>query len=150
MTAYKRCNTCHELFTSRDCPRCAAKHSKRRREKIESLALYHKARWKKCRRDVRLKWLDYDIWALGVGRVVKLDKVVVHHIYERDDRPDLVYDLDNLITVSRDSHTEIHKLYETDRAAALERIERGKAAFREVIMYDDGGRVRGDQDPRST
>ncbi len=84
-----------------------------------------------------MKWMDYDIWALGGGRLVKIDgRVVVHHILERDDRPDLVYDIDNLITVSYDSHAEIHKLYETDRMAAMRRIWAGIERFKE--MFGDG------------
>ena len=137
MAIFRRCPDCKELFSGRQCNKCAARYSKARREKLESTQLYSKRRWKDCRRDVRLRWMDYDIWMLGIGRLVKLTgRVVVHHILERDDRPDLVYDLDNLITVSYDSHAEIHKLYETDRPAALARIRAGMAKFREVLGGD--------------
>mgnify|MGYP003319860829 CR=1 FL=1 len=137
MGIFRRCPKCKELFSGKQCTKCAAKRDKKWRSKIEAMQIYSKRRWKDCRRDVRLKWMDYDIWALGGGRLVKVDeRVVVHHIYERDDRPDLVYDIDNLITVSYDSHAEIHKQYETDRPAALARIRAGIEKFKE--MFGDG------------
>lgn len=136
MAIFKRCNFCRGLFTGDRCPKCANQHSKIRREKNEALKLYGSAKWHKCRENVRLKYMDYDIWELGVGRWIKLKKVVVHHIQEREERPDLIYDLDNLITVSVDSHAEIHAAYRSDRAGALERIQKGIGAFREV--FGDG------------
>ena len=61
----------------------------------------------------------------------------VHHIYERDERPDLIYDIDNLITVSRDSHAEIHEWYAKDKRAAIARIKKGIQIFREMYGDDD-------------
>ena len=48
----------------------------------------------------------------------KCNYPVVHHIVEREEDPSLVYDLDNLITVTKESHEEIHRLYLFDKEKA--------------------------------
>lgn len=133
MAIYKRCNFCHGLYQGRCCSACANKHSKKRQENNEALKLYGSGRWRKCRRDIRIKYQDIDIWELGAGNVSLIrGTVYVHHIIERDARPDLLFDMDNLITVSADSHEQIHAMYKTDRVAALARIQKGIDKFEEM------------------
>ena len=74
--------------------------------------------------------LGYDIWLMAEGIVHKCYRPQVHHIVERDEDPSLIYDLDNLITVTKDSHEEIHRLYLIDKPAALLRIQKGKNEFK--------------------
>lgn len=129
----KRCSNCRGLYTGSQCPKCANKYSKQRREKNEAIKIYSTARWDKCRQNVRLRYLDYDIWLLGAGELRLCEKVCVHHIIERDEAPELLYSLDNLITVGYDSHAEIHKLYKEDKEAALARIYKGIEKFKEMF-----------------
>lgn len=137
MAIFKRCNFCHGLYQGRCCAKCANKHSKKRQENNEALKLYGSSRWRKCRRDVRLKFQDMDIWELGAGRVnVICGTVYVHHIQERDQRPDLLFDIDNLITVSAESHEQIHAMYKTDLEGALARIRKGITTFEEMYSGD--------------
>ncbi len=133
MPIFRRCNNCHQLYEGRKCPECSKKkalqYAKRRAERNEATKLYGHRRWKNCRKNVLLKYLGYDIWLLAVGQLYKCEAPIVHHIKERDEAPDLIYDIDNLITVSRESHEEIHRMYQTDKAAALERIQKGIEEF---------------------
>lgn len=133
MAIFKRCPNCKQLYQGRYCKECATRQSKRRQSQNEALKLYGSGTWRRCRAVIRAKYLDYDIWLLGAGELRRCDKVYVHHIAERDERPDLLYDLDNLITVSADSHAEIHELYAKDKQAALARIEAGKRRFRQMF-----------------
>lgn len=133
MAVSRRCPNCHKTYIGRYCKECANKYSKHRQAKNERLKLYNFSVWQQCRKNVRLKYLDYDIWLLGIGELRKCDGVVVHHIQERDEAPELTFDLDNLITVGTDSHAEIHVMYKTDKEAALARIIEGKRKFEEMF-----------------
>ncbi len=139
MPIYKRCNICHQLYTGSRCPACKKKQDKayykRRVEKNERIRIYRTRLWEKCRKNIIVKYLGYDIWMLAEGEARVPDKIVIHHIVERDEDPDLLYDIDNLITVSPESHAEIHQWYKTKKAAALERIQKGVTKFHE--MFDD-------------
>ena len=136
MAIYRRCNTCHTLFSGSGCPECAKRWNRisanKRQARDEGLKMYSQSVWQKCRAAVRAKYHDFDIWLLGAGIWRVPDKVYVHHIIERDEDPDLRYRIDNLITVSHESHEEIHRMYETDKAAALKRIRQGIENFEAV------------------
>ncbi len=138
-TIYRRCDNCHQLFTGRNCPNCKKerdrKYRKRLKERHELTRIYHTQLWAKCRRNVIIRYLGYDIWLLGEGVARVPKKIIIHHIAERDEAPELLYDLDNLIPVSEESHREIHQYYETDRQYALERIKKGIAEFHR--LFDD-------------
>lgn len=139
MAIFRRCPSCQQLFQGRVCRSCANKSSKKRQKNNEALKLYGGAAWRKCRKNVRIRYHDLDIWMLGIGVVERCEKTRVHHILERDERPDLLFDIDNLITVSCDSHAEIHEWYNKsakDKQTAIKRINAGIRKFRE--MYGDG------------
>lgn len=133
MAIFKRCNTCHEIYQGKSCPRCAARRARNnQRKEIDNnsnLRIYHSRLWRKCRRNVLIRDMGYDIWLLGVGQVYRCRHPVVHHIVERDEAPELIYDIDNLITVTRESHEEIHRLYLIAKDDALARIRKGKEEF---------------------
>lgn len=90
--------------------------TKRKRSKI-----YWSNSWKtlttKCKN--KFKALDiYALYVLGVYRYGDLS----HHIDTIEDNPDLTFDLDNLIYVSYNTHTLIHKEYDAspDRKKAMQ------------------------------
>lgn len=138
MAIYKRCNNCHNLFQGRFCVDCRNKLSKRanRRKPEDTSKLYDTAAWQKCRKTIRLKYLDIDIWLLAVGQIYRCESPLIHHIIERDEAPELIFHEENLIPVSKESHEEIHKLYRVDRKSALARIEKGKEEFRRLFGND--------------
>lgn len=129
----RRCPSCQGLFTGPRCPKCATRYSTKRQKDNSALKLYGSYKWAQCRRDVRLRYYDYDIWLLGIGELRRCDKTYIHHIIERDEAPDLQFAIDNLITVSYESHNEIHEAYKSDKAAALTRIREGIRRFKEMF-----------------
>ena len=137
MPIFRRCNICHELFTGKRCPACKKKQDKQYREKVkerhELAKVYRSRLWEKCRKNILIKYLGYDIWLLAEGQLYKPERPIIHHIAEREEAPELLFDIDNLIPVSIESHNDIHAMYKTDKAAALERIQRGKNKFIELF-----------------
>ena len=93
---------------------------------------YHLYLWQKCRKNVMLRYMNFDIWLLGVGKryVISNDVVFIHHIVERDDMPEYFWNIDNLITVCRESHDEIHALYDGTREEKLQALDRIAAGIR--------------------
>ncbi len=73
---------------------------------------------------------------MAEGQIVKPDRIIIHHIKERQEAPELFYDIDNLITVSTESHNDIHYYYNTNKQYALERIRRGIDKFNELFADD--------------
>lgn len=140
MAICKRCVSCHQLFTGSKCPECSKRmaraYSKKSQAKNENKQIYNGALWQKCRKNIRIMYMDYDIWLLGIGQEYVCKPAYIHHIVERDENPSLIYDLDNLIPVSKESHEEIHRYYKTDKAYALARIAKGKENFRRLFGDD--------------
>lgn len=135
MAIFKRCNHCHRLYEGKNCPECTAKmntaYQRKRLKENEGLKKYHTRVWGRCRRTIIMKYLGYDIWLLSMGIWEKCNPAYIHHIQERDKRPDLFLDEDNLIPVSHASHEEIHAWYNSGREEeAIKRIEQGKEVFR--------------------
>jgi len=137
MAIFKRCSNCHQLYNGKKCPDCSARyarnHAKKRQRENENRKLYGSTLWKKCRKNILIKYQGLDIWLLAAGQVHKCSRPQVHHIIERDEAPDLIYDIDNLISVTKESHEEIHRLYLIDKAEALARIRRGIQEFQRLF-----------------
>ena len=75
-----------------------------------SMAFYKSKTWKQVRKEIIFRDLAFD---LGVEGVDILDKVLVHHINPITDEDILnesrkLYDPENLITMSLDTHNIIH------------------------------------------
>ena len=137
---YRRCDNCHQLYAGKFCIPCHKKfaldNAKKRQSEDEGRKLYGSYAWEKVRKHIRIKYMDYDIWLLGAGQVYKCKKPYIHHIIERDVAPGLVFNEDNLITVCKESHEEIHRQYLIDRPKALARIEKGITRFKEMFKDD--------------
>lgn len=137
MGYWRRCPNCHKLYQGDKCPECRKKfglrNTKKRYAEDEGRRLYGTYGWRRFRDSIRLHFMDYDIWLMGAGIVRRCDKVVIHHIVERDRDPDRIFDPDNVITVSPESHAEIHAWYKVARKAALDRIAEGVARFNKTI-----------------
>lgn len=134
MVTFKRCNHCHKLYTGKTCPACSAKvaaaYQKKKLRENENSRRYHTRVWQRCRTNVIMKYMGYDVWLLAIGVWETCRPAYIHHILERDERPDLFLDEDNLIPVSHASHEEIHAWYNNGRREeAIERIQKGREAF---------------------
>ena len=69
MAISRRCPNCQQLYQGKLCKKCANKKSKERQKNNEALKLYGSATWKKCRRNVLIRYHEIDIWMLGIGIV---------------------------------------------------------------------------------
>lgn len=136
MTIFRRCINCGTLFTGLKCKQCASKMARKSQKDNEKRRVYGEYRWRKCRENAIIRFMGYDIWLLAIGKIVVCKRPVVHHIIERDEAPELIYRLDNLIVCTVDSHAEIHECYRKDKASALKRIAKGMEIFKE--MFGDG------------
>ena len=83
----------------------------------EAAAFYASDAWHRTRKAVwaRAYGLDEYIYHT-TGRAVRAD--TVHHIEELDDRPDLAYDMGNLVCVSRQTHRMVHIKYRNKKDKA--------------------------------
>ena len=137
MGIFKRCVSCQKLYTGKKCPDCAARYArnnaKKRQQENENRKLYGSGLWRKCRKNILIKYQGLDIWLLAIGQVYKCGRPQVHHIQERDEAPELIYDIDNLITVTKESHEEIHRLYLIDKKTALARIRKGIQEYQRLF-----------------
>lgn len=84
--------------------------------------LYRSEIWKKCRRDIIIRDLGYD---LGIEDRPIIGKILVHHmnpitLEEVERRDPSIFDPEYLITVSLDTHNAIH--YGTDDFIAVSKI----------------------------
>lgn len=76
----------------------------------EEVQFFNRKDWKKARLAALERDGEIDVWEyMKTGRIQP--GICVHHIISRREAPDRVYDLTNLITVSKESHREIEKLY---------------------------------------
>ncbi len=132
MAIYKRCANCHKLFEGKHCPECTKKAARKRYREKQSQQLYSQYKWRQCRKNAIIHYQAIDIWLLAIGKTVVCKEPVVHHIVEVEDAPEFKYRLDNLITVTADSHAQIHEMYNKDKPAALKRIADGIKKFNET------------------
>ena len=102
MGIFKRCNSCHELYQGKYCPSCRPKQQKAsQRSKLDNnknTRVYHSRLWEKCRRNVIVRDMGYDIWLLGIGQVYKCQRPHVHHIKERDEAQEMAAKVTEALT----------------------------------------------------
>lgn len=108
---YKRCPHCGRRIPSgTTCP-CYKRQYAPTKEGAE---FYHTQRWQKLRAYIIAKFDGLDLWAQSKGRIEYAS--TVHHIIPADEDRTQLFTEANLIPVSRASHAEIHKLYESNEA----------------------------------
>ena len=77
-----------------------------------------------------------DMWEyLTTGRIVYPARVDVHHIAELDEDPERKLDPSNLITVSRDNHRSIDKLYHRGNKEKIQEILWDEARRRNIAFF---------------
>ncbi len=126
MPIYKRCSRCgNRLSSGTKCPCLKERHKeydKYYRDK-KADAFYHSKEWELTR--IRVLALDkgIDVYIyMTTGEVVLAD--AVHHIEPLKDNWDRRCDLDNLISLSSDTHSMIEALYKKDKQGTM------------VMLYD--------------
>ena len=117
---YKRCIRCGARVPSGSTCLCKSRNIREYAKPSGIKKEYHTQRWRKLRQYVLDKYDGIDTYTLyKYNRIVMAD--TVHHIEPSQDSPDLFYAESNLIPVSRAGHKEIHKRYEKEGKAAVQK-----------------------------
>ena len=107
----KICNNCGRKLNQGET--CTCRHNlydKTKRDKAKAM-FYHSSLWSKVAKMVKERAHGLDEYALRYGKRL-LKGNITHHILELEERPDLIFDLNNLIYVSTATHNMIHAEYE--------------------------------------
>lgn len=100
-----------------------ADKSKRDRERLDN-KLFSSSKWKKLRNMIMNEHDNIDLFSYYVFGKVQVASVV-HHIIEALDDADLMYDWDNLISLSDYTHIKIvHMLYKTNKKEDIQNMLR--------------------------
>lgn len=133
------CNRCGRIYEAGT--NCGCK----KRKSYAHTDWYNTPAWKATRDAVRIRDYDMDRLLLLKDRIewpkelqalkditvaVKDDRKIVHHIEPREENPDRIYDLDNLITVKASTHELIHLLYKTELKQATQDLLRQAVEYR--------------------
>lgn len=138
---YKRCIRCgRRLKVSETCECMAAGLKEKRKAYDESRrnpkarAFYQSKSWKRMRMQI-LDRYGMDVWeAVKTGRQIPAD--TVHHITPLMDDWSRRLDPENLMPVSRQSHAEIERMYDEDKANGIARVQDALKRFQ--IQQCDG------------
>lgn len=107
-----------------------------KQQKIQNQKFYNSTEWRRVR-DLVVERDGYmDMWEyLTTGRIVYPARVDVHHIAELDEDPERKLDPSNLITVSRDNHRSIDKLYHRGNKEKIQEILWDEARRRNIAFF---------------
>lgn len=134
MPIYKRCAYCgRRIRVGEECGCVSIKrdhsyYDKHKRNK-ESAAIYHGRKWDKSRQAALDLDQGIDVYMYQTtGEVIPAD--TVHHIEPLVEKPDLAYDIDNLISLSDGTHSRIEAMYRSGdpeiRDCLREMIRKGR------------------------
>lgn len=105
---YKACHRCGKLVEIDDMCECVKKERKKNRndysrlydeENAEIVKPLKTAKWKRLRLNIIHRDGGYCQRCLNLLDMITTDNLEVHHIIPRSERPDLMFDPSNLITV---------------------------------------------------
>lgn len=114
MKICSKCNTKYKI--SEECPNGCGKLTRRESAKVydryqrKNADIYHDTRWISLTNQCKDRFNGIDIYQL-----YKYNKIVPgilsHHIEPIEDNKARAFDIENLIYLSDESHSEIHKIY---------------------------------------
>lgn len=101
-----------------DCSCDGKKRAKAKRQKFydqnnrnkKSKRIYATSRWQKTREQCKLKYYGLDLYELYKYGNISPGSLS-HHIIEITEDPERIYDIENLIYLSKSNHNEIHSAY---------------------------------------
>ena len=133
MPIFKRCGRCgNRISSGSTCPCVKLRHKeydKYTRDK-KSDSFYHSDEWEQTRKYVLTLDKGIDVYLyMTTGKLVLAD--AVHHIEPLKDNWDRRCDLENLISLSHDTHSMIEAMYKKDK------VETMKSLFEMVRRYRD-------------
>lgn len=142
----KICNHCGRIYSG-ECE-CRKKNKKYTNTK----SYYNNPRWKTLSKSIRERDYNQDRLAMYLSAVdiddneiKKLKEflvlpgnvprmfdglIIVHHIIPADEDESLMYEPSNLISLKKDTHEYIHKLYKTKNKKQIQELLRNAVKFR--------------------
>lgn len=101
--------------------------------------LYHTARWTKLQQTIMQRYDCLDLYALKVHERIETADTV-HHIVPAEEDPELFWNPDNLIPLSRHSHDEIHVGYRagSDSKSSLQSLLKSLVRSSEAALLGGG------------
>ncbi|NKF05293.1 hypothetical protein J1C67_14500 [Clostridium gasigenes] len=131
----KSCSGCNKIVPYNHVCKVIAKEKSKARNSKEDAHIYNTPEWKRLRKDIHSRYNSVDLWSFYVDGTIKEAKVI-HHIIEINANKELAYDYNNVIPLSVDSHTLIHKLYKTKHKDDVKEL-----LYMFKKMYEDNKRL---------
>lgn len=135
MPIYKRCIRCHKRIPSGTKCECL-----KQRHKVYDLCyrdtksadFYHSKEWELTRETVLTLDKGVDVYLyMTTGEVTLAD--TVHHIDPLKDNWDRRCDIDNLISLSNETHSMIEQLYKKDKDGTMKMLYEMLRRYRDAI-----------------
>ena len=142
----KICNHCGKIYVGKECE-CRKKNKKYTNTKN----YYNTPRWKRLSKFIRERDYNQDRLAMYLSAVNVDDNeikklkeflvlpgniprmfdglIIVHHIIPVDEDESLMYEPSNLISLKKDTHEYIHKLYKTKNKKKIQELLRNAVKF---------------------
>lgn len=124
MPIRKQCSRCGKWIASGskcDCMKQRHKEYDSRYRDKQAAAFYHSAAWIRTRDYVLSLDNGCDVYLyMTTGQIVAAD--TVHHITPLSDDRNRALDIDNLISLSADTHSMIERRYRQDKHAAMNEL----------------------------
>ena len=138
---YKICNRCNRKVKQGEVCDCRVKsnlESQRRYDRTkrsqESSKIYRSERWRRVVSECKSICHGLDLYSFYFNNRIEQGELV-HHIEEVTERPDLAFELSNLIYVTNKAHGKIHRAYEKSE----EEKEKMKNVLKECLQRHGGG-----------
>lgn len=140
MALKKICSKCKkELipFSERLCQKCQSANNKAydttKRDK-RAKAFYNSKAWQALRKSLFNKYGNIDLWHLAKTGEYK-EANTFHHIIEISEDWSRRLDPNNLIPVSQESHSEIHKLYEINKEKTQKKLFEILSQYQNILNH---------------
>lgn len=138
MALKKICSKCKKAvidFNENRCSKCQSENNKAydliKRDK-RSKAFYNSKEWRALRESLLNKYGDMDLWHFAkTGEYKKAN--TLHHIIEITEDWSKRLDPDNLIPVSNESHSKIHKLYQKDKEGTQKILKEALEKYKKIL-----------------
>lgn len=135
------CQYCGIVDRPHDCPKKIKSKIKRTSKYNRDKEIYWSNEWIETREEIREEQNNIDLFSYYVVGVIKQVECV-HHIVLINNDYDLVFNINNLIGVSFNSHKCIHELYKINMSKVQDILYECKKLFNEGIRLNDRGKLK--------
>lgn len=143
MAILKICPRCHKLIsegTTCSCYRKAKadrdRYYDRYKRDDRSRKFYQSKAWRE-KRYYTLSIDGCDVYIfMTTGRIIPAD--TVHHVIPLRDNWSRRFDLDNLMSLSSSTHSQIESMYDKDKAGMIRKLQKMLKDYRTNVLRRDG------------